>query len=106
MLPIFGIELGLPVKVLYLRGDLYWRLGNVKRFNSPHATFAPVQPGPESFPAYADGRDTAHAGDDNSARLFELAQHLVIDQGGSGVAKHNIGLCAMANITKTDSFGF
>jgi hypothetical protein len=36
--------------------------------------------------------------------LFELAQHLISDQGGSGVVKHNIGLSARANkIEKPDA---
>src|SRR2546421_613032 len=47
VLTIFGPELGLPIKVLHLRGDLYRRVGNVKRFDSPHPTLAGLQRAPE-----------------------------------------------------------
>src|SRR5258708_5724196 len=73
VLTIFGPELGLPIKVLHLRGNLDGRVGNVKRFDSPHTTFTTSQPGPERFATDADGRDAAHAGDYHAPRMFELA---------------------------------
>src|SRR5438067_10688632 len=90
VLPIFGSELGLPIKVLHLRGDLYRRVGNVKRFDSPHPTLAVLQRAPERFTTDADPRDASHAGDHHAPRMFELAQHSISTKGGSWVLKPNI----------------
>src|SRR6266436_2165052 len=78
VLSIFGIELRLPIKVAHLRGDLYGRLGYVKRFNPAHATLAVLQTGPESLSPNSDRRDTPHAGNDYPARTLEIIQHATL----------------------------
>src|SRR5438552_1204621 len=71
MLSIFAAELGLPVEILHLRGNLYCRLGNVKRLDAAHTTLALLQPGPKSLAPNSDRSDTPHAGDNYAARTFE-----------------------------------
>jgi hypothetical protein len=73
VLSIFGAELGLPVEILHLRGDLYRRLGNVKRLNSPDATGSVLQSGPKSLAPNSDRSYTPHAGDDYAAGSFKIA---------------------------------
>src|ERR1700730_208413 len=73
VLSIFGTELGLPVEILHLRGNLYCRLGNVERLDAAHTTLAFLQSRPKSLAPNSDWSDTPHAGDDYAARTFEIA---------------------------------
>src|SRR5436190_8181535 len=97
MLAILRPELRLPIEVSHLRGNFHRRLGNVERFNPPHAALAVLEAIPKCFAADANGRYTAHSGDHNASRRFEAAQHFGCSVGACWGRKHTTVSCATVN---------
>src|SRR5215471_6366264 len=73
MLAIFSAKLSSPIKVAHLRGDLHGRVGDIERFNTPHAALTILQASPERVAADAYRRDASHTGDDHPPRRLEVA---------------------------------
>jgi len=75
VLAIFGIELGFPIKIDDLGGDLHGQLRNVKAFNPANTTYAIAQCLPVRFPTDTYRSYTPHPRDYYAAWSFEAAQH-------------------------------
>src|SRR5262245_4089044 len=77
MLSIFWSELGSPVEVPHLGGNLHRGISNVKRLDAANTALAVLQRRPKRLTPNSDRGDTPHAGDDNTARTLKAVKHSV-----------------------------
>jgi hypothetical protein len=93
MLAVFGIELGLPIEVFDLAGDLDVETSGVEACDPSHAAPAGPQGTPVIVTTDTDRRHATKTGDDHTARTCKTAQHSLSrrDDGRGCLCSHAHG---------------